>query len=78
MITATATVPRSRPQSYLEFHALEALPCGCVSAEYRARPWDLPVVALEAKGPYCRFGDHETGQILQLGEPVTIGLDDDE
>jgi hypothetical protein len=69
MITATVA-QQSRPGSYLEFHALEALPCGCVSAEYRARPWDLPVVALEVKGPYCLFVDHEAGQILQLGEPV--------
>ena len=34
-----------------ELEALEGLPCGCVAAAYRARPWDVAVVSLEAKGP---------------------------
>ena len=36
-----------------ELEALEGLPCGCVAAAYRARPWDVAVVSLEAKGPHC-------------------------
>jgi len=35
-----------------ELEALEGLPCGCVAAAYRARPWDVAVVSLEAKGPH--------------------------
>ena len=31
-----------------ELEALEGLPCGCVAAAYRARPWDVAVVSLEA------------------------------
>ena len=32
-----------------ELEALEGMPCGCVAAAYRARPWDVAVVSLEAK-----------------------------
>jgi hypothetical protein len=52
-----------------ELEALEGLPCGCVAAAYRARPWDVGVVSLEAKGPYCILAGHSSGQILRLGEP---------
>jgi hypothetical protein len=58
-----------------ELEALEGLPCGCVAAAYRARPWDVGVVSLEAKGPYCILTAHAAGQILRLGEPE---LDDSE
>jgi hypothetical protein len=30
-----------------ELEALEGLPCGCVAAAYRARPWDVAVVSLD-------------------------------
>lgn len=59
-----------RPTLLLELEALESLPCGCVAAAYRARPWDLAVVSLEAKGPYCILSGHDTGQILRLGDPL--------
>lgn len=52
-----------------ELEALEGLPCGCVAAAYRARPWDVAVVSLEAKGPHCILPGHATGQILRLGDP---------
>ena len=52
-----------------ELEALEGLPCGCVAAAYRARPWDVAVVSLEAKGPYCTLSGHTSGQILRLGDP---------
>ena len=52
-----------------ELEALEGLPCGCVAAAYRARPWDVAVVSLEAKGPYCNLNGHANGQILRLGDP---------
>jgi hypothetical protein len=45
------------------------LPCGCVAAAYRARPWDVAVVSLEAKGPHCILTGHANGQILRLGDP---------
>jgi hypothetical protein len=52
-----------------ELEALEGLPCGCVAAAYRARPWDVAVVSLEAKGPHCILSGHASGQILRLGDP---------
>jgi hypothetical protein len=60
-----------------ELEALEGLPCGCVAAAYRARPWDVAVVSLEAKGPHCILAGHESGQILRLGEPDEFDEDDD-
>ena len=51
-----------------ELEALEGLPCGCVAAAYRARPWDVAVVSLEAKGPHCILNGHANGQILRLGD----------
>ena len=45
---------------------LHALPCGCVAAVYRTQPWDTEVVALEARGPHCRYVGHETGRLLGL------------
>lgn len=53
-----------------ELEALEGLPCGCVAAAYRARPWDVAVVSLEAKGPHCILAGHSNGQILRLGDPA--------
>ncbi|MBI2832953.1 MAG: hypothetical protein HYX76_00830 [Acidobacteria bacterium] len=54
----------------LDLEALESLPCGCVAAAYRARPWDLAVVSLEAKGPHCVLPAHTAGQLLRLGDPL--------
>jgi hypothetical protein len=51
-----------------ELEALEGLPCGCVAAAFRARPWDVAVVSLEAKGPHCILAGHASGQILRLGD----------
>ena len=59
-----------------ELEALEGLPCGCVAAAYRARPWDVAVVSLEAKGPHCILPVHASGQVLRLGDPAEF--DDDE
>jgi hypothetical protein len=58
-----------------ELEALEGLPCGCVAAAYRARPWDVAVVSLEAKGPHCILTGHNSGQVLRLGDPSEF--DDD-
>ena len=62
-----------------ELEALEGLPCGCVAAAYRARPWDVAVVSIEAKGPHCILSGHAAGQILRLGDPAEFeDADDDE
>ena len=62
-----------------ELEALEGLPCGCVAAAYRAKPWDVAVVSLEAKGPYCIFTGHTSGQVLRLGDPSEFDeAEDDE
>src|SRR5262249_10912961 len=42
-----------------ELEALEGLPCGCVAAAYRARPWDVSVVSLQAKCPHCMLSGPE-------------------
>jgi hypothetical protein len=67
---AMASVATVRPAMLLELEGLDSLPCGCVAAAYRAKPWDVSVVSLEAKGPYCTLAGHATGQILRLGDPV--------
>ena len=59
-----------------ELEALEGLPCGCVAAAYRARPWDVAVVSLEAKGPHCILAGHASGQILRLGDLAEFDEED--
>src|SRR5262245_15515996 len=70
MAVPAGSVNSVRPTTTVfELEALEGLPCGCVTAAYRARPWDVAVVSLEAKGPHCILAGHASGQILRLGEP---------
>jgi hypothetical protein len=61
-----------------ELQALEGMACGCVAAAYRALPWDVAVVSLEAKGPHCILPGHESGQILRLGDPSVFDEEDNE
>ena len=61
-----------------ELEALEGLPCGCVAAAFRARPWDVAGVSLEAKGPHCILADHINGQVLRLGDPSEFEDEDDD
>jgi hypothetical protein len=70
-----ALKPRS---TKFELEALEGLPCGCVAAAYRARPWDVAVVSLEAKGPHCIMTGHAQGQILRLGDILEFQDADEE
>lgn len=65
-----------RTSALFEIEALEGLPCGCVAAAYRARPWDVAVVTVEAKGPYCVLPGHAQGQILRLGDLADLEGDD--
>lgn len=66
--TATAQSTRAgRTPALLELVALDNLPCGCVAAAYRAKPWDLAVVSIEAKGPHCPNYAHLQGRVLELG-----------
>jgi len=64
----------TRVPTRLELEALESLPCGCVAASFRAMPWALELVRLEAKGPHCFHLEHTTGSVLSLGS----GEDSDE
>ncbi len=70
-MTTAAVLRKARPAAIFEFEALEGLPCGCVAAAYRARPWDVALVSLEAKGPHCVFPGHRMGQVLHFGDPAT-------
>ncbi len=74
-MTTAAVVRKSKPAAVFEFEALEGLPCGCVAAAYRARPWDVAMISLEAKGPHCVFPAHRMGQVLHFGDPL---MDEDE
>lgn len=65
-----------RTTALFELEALEGLPCGCVAAAYRARPWDIAVVSLEAKGPHCILAGHAQGQILRLGDIADLEAQD--
>jgi hypothetical protein len=64
---AVATPKSGKTPALLELVALDNLPCGCVAAAYRARPWDLAVVSVEAKGPHCPNAAHLQGRVLELG-----------
>ncbi len=68
-VPASALTHVKPTTTVFELEALEGLPCGCVAAAYRARPWDVAVVSLEAKGPHCILAGHINGQILRLGDP---------
>jgi hypothetical protein len=75
----TASISSVRPTGTIfELEALEGLPCGCVAAAYRARPWDVAVVSLEAKGPHCILTGHTSGQILRLGDPAEFDEEEGE
>ena len=60
-----------------ELEALEGLPCGCVAVAYRARPWEMTMISLEAKGPHCVFPGHRAGQVLHFGEPAEVEESDE-
>ena len=76
---AVAFISSVRPTGTIfELEALEGLPCGCVAAAYRARPWDVAVVSLEAKGPHCILAGHTSGQILRLGDPSEFDTEDED
>jgi hypothetical protein len=84
MPASASLITNARPSSALfDLEALEGLPCGCVAAAYRARPWDVAVVSIEAKGTYCILPGHAQGQVLRLGELADLeadafGLDEEE
>src|SRR5574338_121450 len=78
MAVPAGVVSSVRPTGTIfELEALEGLPCGCVAAAYRARPWDVAVVSLEAKGPHCILAGHASGQILRLGDPEEYDEEDE-
>jgi hypothetical protein len=66
-VVSGQTTKASRTPALLELVALDNLPCGCVAAAYRAKPWDLAVVSIEAKGPHCPHHIHSQGRVLELG-----------
>ena len=63
----TSSERTGRQTAHYAFDSLEALPCGCVTAVYRTQPWDVEVVALEARGPHCVLQQHEIATVLVLG-----------
>jgi hypothetical protein len=62
----------SRLSTRLEFESFVALPCGCVAGAYRAAPWALSLVRLDAKGPHCPRAEHALDQVLD------VDVDEDE
>lgn len=77
LLPAPAPVGGSRATA-LTLVCLETLPCGCVTAVYRARPTVVEVDVVEAKGPHCRFFGHRTGQVTRLGMPDPMDIEGDE
>ena len=63
-------VTAARPVPVFEFEDLAGLPCGCVTAAFRAAQWGVTLVSLEAKGPHCTLAEHFQGQVLELGESL--------
>ena len=76
LLAGITAVAADKDAALLE--ALEGLPCGCVAAAFRARPWDVAVVSLEAKGPHCILAGHTSGQVLRLGDPSEFDEDEDD
>ena len=68
----TSSERTGRQTAQYAFDSLHSLPCGCVTAVYRTQPWDVEVVALEARGPHCIIQQHEMGTVLGL---VVTGSD---
>lgn len=66
MLTPRAAL--SSPLLLFEFCGLEALPCGCVAADYVATLLSLDVAAVEVKGPHCTVGHHTRGSLLTPDE----------
>ncbi len=64
----TPHTAHSPPHMLFEFRGLEALPCGCVAADYVARLLSLDVAAVEAKGPHCTVRHHARGSLLTAEE----------
>ena len=54
----------TRAANDLQLEALDPLPCGCVAAIYRVGRYDVRVMSVEAKGPYCPTSQHASGRIV--------------
>lgn len=67
----------ARPSPVFEFDDLLGLPCGCVTACFRARQSGVSLVSVEAKGPHCLLAGHFQGNVVEL-EGVTLGLADED
>jgi hypothetical protein len=67
-VNAPQIVPRTPSTPAFHFHALAAMPCGCVAAAYRSFQWAVGMVSLEAKGPHCVLPGHELGRVLELSD----------
>jgi hypothetical protein len=59
-------VETARTPTLFDLLVLERLPCGCVVAAYRAEPWGLGMIAIEAKGPHCFNAAHAQSRVLQM------------
>ena len=51
-----------------ELLMLAALPCGCVTADYRASSRDVDLISLEVKGPHCTMAEHHAGHVLSIDD----------
>ena len=51
-----------------ELLMLVALPCGCVTADYRASSMDVDLISLEVKGPHCTMAEHHAGHVLSIDD----------
>jgi hypothetical protein len=74
----TRPIIQARPSPVFQFETLCGLPCGCVTAAYRAEEWDVSLVSIEAKGPYCPRHSHFIGQVLELGDVLEARDDPEE
>ena len=51
-----------------ELLMLATLPCGCVTADYRALSMAVDLISLEVKGPHCTISGHHAGHVLSIDE----------
>lgn len=63
----------ARPTPVFEFDDLLGLPCGCVTACFRAHAAGMSLVSVEAKGPHCDLAGHFQGNVVEM-DGIVMGL----
>jgi len=77
-VNPVGAIVATRPVPIFEFEDLAGLPCGCVTAAFRAAQWGVTLVSIEAKGTHCTLSHHFVGQVVHLAEDLAEQPDEDQ